>query len=399
MRRSSSTLSPSPAGEKRFAPRPKAAPARTRAAPARRADSSGMRVDERRMSPMHRRLPVTALAVLAAAAVAVAAGAAFAATATKNGTVKQVAIATPAKPSDYGWNQQGYNAAKAAAASVSAKFVAQTNIGYDKTESVLRQLAQGGADFIVAHASGYDTIASRIATQYKVPIMTYDIPTQLTKDYVSNITTSSQQGSYLAGILAARTTKTNHVAVVISASDTNWYKMSGGFVAGVKKVNKKIKISFVTISSAGYDDSAGGKRVVTQVIVTGADVIFGMGDNASFGYLQGIETAKAGHKVWFISDIGNMGPIDKKHVLLSSVLWSFTRAFKQAISDINAGNYGTHGYNLTLSNGGISLLKTRLIPANRWAQIQTAKAGVMNGTIKVPLTTKAGQVKALIKKK
>jgi simple sugar transport system substrate-binding protein len=312
--------------------------------------------------------------------------------------VKQVAIATPAKPSDYGWNQQGYNAAKAAAASVSAKFVAQTNIGYDKTESVLRQLAQGGADFIIAHASGYDTIASRIATQYKVPIMTYDIPTQLTPGYVSNITTSSQQGSYLAGILAARKTKTKHVAVVISASDTNWYKMSGGFVAGVKRVSKKIKISFVTISSAGYDDSAGGKRVVTQVIATGADVIFGMGDNASFGYLQGIETAKAGHKVWYIGDIGSMGPIDKKHVLLSSVLWSFTKAFKQAISDINAGKYGTHGYNLTLRNGGISLLKTRYIPARTWREIRRARARIVAGKLRVPLTTKAGQVKALIRK-
>lgn len=348
---------------------------------------------------MDRRLPVTLLAGLVAVAVVVAAGAAFAATAAKQGSVKQVAIATPAKPSDYGWNQQGYNAAKAAAAGVSAKFVAQTNIGYDKTESVLRQLAQGGADFIIAHASGYDTIAARIAQQLKVPVMTYDIPTQLTKNYVSNITTSSQQGSYLAGILAARMTKTKHVGIVISASDTNWYKMSGGFVAGVKSVNKKIKISFVTISSAGYDDSAGGKRVVTSVIATGADVIFGMGDGASFGFLQGIETAKAGHKVWFIGDIGNMGPIDKKRVLLSSVLWSFTKAFKQAISDINGGKYGTHGYNLTLSNSGISLLKTRYIPANVWTQITTARGRIMSGTLKVPLTTKAGQVKALIKQK
>lgn len=348
---------------------------------------------------MHRRLPVTVLAGLVAVAVVVAAGAAFAATAAKKGTVKQVAIATPAKPSDYGWNQQGYNAAKTAAAGVGAKFVAQTNIGYDKTESVLRQLAQGGADFIIAHASGYDTVAGRIAQQLKVPVMTYDIPTQLTKDYVSNITTSSQQGSYLAGILAARMTKTKHVGIVISASDTNWYKMSGGFVAGVKSVNKKIKISFVTISSAGYDDSAGGKRVVTSVIATGADVIFGMGDGASFGYLQGIETAKAGHKVWFIGDIGNMGPIDKRHVLLSSVLWSFTSAFKQAISDIQANKYGTHGYNLTLSNGGISLLKTRYIPANVWKQITAARGRIMKGTLKVPLTTKAGQVKALINQK
>jgi basic membrane protein A len=348
---------------------------------------------------MHRRLPVTVLAVLVAVAVVVAAGAAFAATAAKKGSVKQVAIATPAKPSDYGWNQQGYNAAKTAAAGVGAKFVAQTNIGYDKTESVLRQLAQGGADFIIAHASGYDTIAARMAEQLKVPVMTYDIPTLLTKDYVSNITTSSQQGSYLAGILAARMTKTKHVGIVISASDTNWYKMSGGFVAGVKSVNKGIKISFVTVSSAGYDDSAGGKRVVTSVIATGADVIFGMGDGASFGYLQGIETAKAGHKVWFIGDIGSMGPIDKRHVLLSSVLWSFTRAFKQAISDIQANKYGTHGYNLTLSNGGISLLKTRYIPANVWKQITTARGRIMKGTLKVPLTTKAGQVKALIKQK
>src|SRR5207247_9210799 len=108
-----------------------------------------------------------------------------------------------------------------------------------------------GAACSSAHASGYDTVAGRIAQQLKAPVMTDDIPTQLTKDYVSNITTSSQQGSYLAGILAARMTKTKHVGIVISASDTNWYKMSGGFVAGVKKFNKGIKHSFVTIRSAG----------------------------------------------------------------------------------------------------------------------------------------------------
>ena len=54
-----------------------------------------------------------------------------------------------------------------------------------------------------------------------------------------------------------------------------------------------------------------------------------MGDNASFGYLQAIETAKVGHKVWFIGDIGDMTPIDKNHVFLSSVLWSFTDAYKR----------------------------------------------------------------------
>ena len=125
----------------------------------------------------------------------------------------------PRSTSDYGWNQQGYSGAKAAAAAAGAKFKAVTNIGYDKTDVVLRQLAKGGANFIIAHASGYDTVAARIAQQYKVPMMTYDVPTNLAKGHVSYITTSSQQGAYLAGILAARTTKTHKVGIIISASD------------------------------------------------------------------------------------------------------------------------------------------------------------------------------------
>ncbi len=327
----------------------------------------------------------------------VAAGAAYAGTALHTAKVTKVAIATPAKDNDYGWNQQGVNSARAAAAAFHAKLQVITNIGYDKTDVVLRQLATSGANFIIAHASGYDTVAGRIAQQYKVPVITYDIPTQLVKNYVSNITTSSQEGAYLAGILAARTTKTHKLGIIISATDPNWYKMSGGFAAGVRSVDKQSKIFFATISPAGYDDAAGGKRVASSVIAQGADVIFAMGDGATFGYLQAIETAKAGHKVWFIGDIGDLTPIDKNHIFLSSVLWTFTGAFESAIRDINSGTYGTHGYNLSLGNGGISLLKTRYIPAAVWAEIQKAKGGIVSGKIKVPEVTTKGAVEKLLK--
>jgi simple sugar transport system substrate-binding protein len=346
---------------------------------------------------MHKRL-LGAKAVIAIAVLAfVGAGTAYAAGAFRAAEVTKVGFASPAKQSDYGWNQQGYNAAKAAAAAAGASFQAITNIGYDKTDVVLRQLAQGGAKFIVAHASGYDTVATRIARQYKVPVMTYDVPTNLTKGLVSYITTSSQQGSYLAGILAARMTKTHKVGIIISASDSNWYKMSGGFAAGFRSIDKASKIYFATVSPTGYDDAAGGKRVANSVIAQGADVIFAMGDNASFGYLQAIETAKPGHKVWFIGDIGNMTPIDKKHVFLSSVLWDFTATYKQAIKDIEAGTYGTKGYDLNLKNNGIALLKTKYIPANVWAEITRAKAKILSGAVKVPAASKAGQVNNLIK--
>jgi basic membrane protein A len=311
-------------------------------------------------------------------------------------TVTKIAIALPAKVADYGWNQQGLNAARAVASSTGASLSVLANIGYNNTASQLGQLAQHGAQFIIAHASGYDTAAKQVAMQYHVPIMTYDIPTELVPNLVSNITTSAQQGGYLAGILAAKKTKTKTVGIVISASDTNWYEMSGGFAAGVHSVNPKIKIRFAEIGSASYDDSAGGKRVTQTLISTGADVIFGMGDGASFGYLSAISGASVGHKVWYIGDIGNIGPIDTKHVLLSSELWNFTGAYTQALKDIKNGTYGQHGYNLDLANGGISLLKTSYIPAGVWSEIQKAKQQIIAGTLKVPVATKLSQVKTLV---
>ena len=310
--------------------------------------------------------------------------------------VKTIAIATPAKTNDYGWNAQGVAGAKSAASSVGASVNVTSDIGYDKTPTVLRQIALNKPQLIIAHASGFDTAAQRIGQQYKIPTVTYDIPTMKSPGAVSNITTESQQASYLAGILAAHKTKTGKVGIIISASDSNWFKMAGGFAAGVHSVNPKTKIAFAEISSAGYDDSAGGKRVATSMIASGADVILTMGDGASFGYLQAIETANPGHKVWMIGDIGDMTPIDKKGVFLSLVLWNFDGAYKQFIKEIDDGTFGEQGYDLTLANGGVSLLKTKYIPASVWSEIQTAQKKIVAGQIQVPNYSKIGQVKAAL---
>jgi basic membrane protein A and related proteins len=345
---------------------------------------------------MQIRVPGVRLAFVVAV-VLVGAAAAYGAGAGGKATVTKVGFASPAKASDYGWNAQGYNGAKAAAAATGASFAAVTNAGYNKTDVVLRQLINQHANFIVAHASGYDTIAARLSQQYKVPMITYDVPSNLHKGTTSYITTSSQEGAYLAGILAAKMTKTHKVGIVISAADDNWYKMSGGFAQGFRSVDKTSKIYFATISPTGYDDTPGGKRVANSVIAQGADVLFTMGDNASFGYLQAIESAKVGHKVWMIGDIGNMTPIDKNHVFLSSVLWNFTKVFTQAIKDVNNGTYGTHGYNLSLKNGGISLLKTKYIPAADWTAVANAQKAILSGSIKIKVTHNAGQVQKLLK--
>jgi basic membrane protein A len=267
---------------------------------------------------MARRLKVGALTgflLVAVAALVVATGGSARAS-----KVSQVGFAAPAKPNDYGWNQQGYIGAQKAAKATGAMVIASTGIGYENVEPVLRRLAQRGADLIIAHASGYNTIAPKVAQQFKVPVVVWDNPKVVKKGLVGNASTAAQQGAYLAGVLAAQVTKTGTLGIVVSASDENWYKQSGGFVQGARSINKKLKFRYARIGQAGYEDAAGAKRLTRQVISAGADIVFGMGDGASFGMLQAVQTAKppaGATKVYFIDVIGDKSKIVKKGVLLT----------------------------------------------------------------------------------
>jgi basic membrane protein A len=307
--------------------------------------------------------------------------------------VANFAIVTPEKGTDYGWNQQSIEAAKKIAADRGVKVDVADNSGYEDVTPILRELATGDADFIIAQASGYNTAAPDVSTQTEVPSLIWDNPEAAAPGLVANAEAQGQGGGYLAGVLAANTTKSGTLGIVISADDTNWNRMAGGFVKGAQSVKPDIKIRLAQIGQAGYADTAGGKRVTEQVIADGADVIFGMGDGSSFGMIQAVEGADG---VKFIDVIGDKTKIDKKGVLLSSVLWNFDVLFNQALDDIEAGTFGEKNYALSLDNKGISLLKTAQVDDKAWGEVEKAQEAIVNGDVKVPEMTKKSQVEDLI---
>jgi len=346
---------------------------------------------------MGRRMRVSGLAgflLIAVAALVVVAGGAASAQ-----KVAEVGFASPEKPTDYGWNQQGYVGAKKAAAVNGAKVLDATGSGYENVEPNLRRLAQQGADLIIAHASGYNSAAPAIAEEFKVPVVVWDAKASaVKKGLVSNVLTRAQEGAYLAGVLAAQMSKTGTLGIVVSASDENWFKQAGGYCQGARSINKSVKFKYGRIGPASYADAAGGKRITQTVISAGADVVFGMGDGSSFGMLQAVGTAKApagATKVWFIDVIGNKTKIDKKGVLLSSELWDFAPIYTRAIKAVNAGTFGTT-YVLDAKNG-LSLLKTNKAPASAWAKVAAAQKKIANGSIKVISTATEPAVKKYCK--
>jgi simple sugar transport system substrate-binding protein len=308
--------------------------------------------------------------------------------------VANFAIVTPEKGSDYGWNQQSIDAARKIASERGVELEVADNAGYEDVTPILRELATGGTNFIIAQASGYNTAAPDVSVQTEIPSLIWDNPEAAQPGLVANAEAQGQGGGYLAGVLAAQTSKSGTVGIVISADDTNWNRMAGGFVKGAQSVKPDIEIKLAQIGQAGYADTAGGKRVTEQVIADGADVIFGMGDGSSFGMIQAVEAAD---DVKFIDVIGDKTKIDKQGILLSSVLWNFDVLFNQAIDDVEAGTFGETNYALDLENEGISLLQTDQIDDAAWQDVEKAREAIVNGEVEVPETTKKSQVEDLIR--
>lgn len=311
-------------------------------------------------------------------------------------TVSSFAIVTPEKESDHGWNQQGILAAQAAASELGIEAEINSNVGYDNTETILTQVAQSGVGLVIAHASGFNAAGARVGQQTGVPTLVVDIE-QNVPGKVATVIPKPEQGGYLAGIAAAMKTETKKVGIVASAENLNWFLMAGGFAQGVYSIDPSIEIVIAYIGPAEYGDSAGGANVTKQVIAAGADVIMGMGDGATIGYLQAIETAQTAYPLSYIATIGDVtGIVEHTDTVLTSVLWNFSDTYVQAIRDIEAGTFGTKSYELTVDNNGLTLQDTRALTSDMQLEVKRAINEIHEDGLIVQRTETKEGVQALI---
>jgi simple sugar transport system substrate-binding protein len=319
------------------------------------------------------------------------------ATAAQAAEVKKLAILVPEEGTDFGWNQQGVDAAKAVAEKYGLEFLPAQGLGYGDVRPTLRELAGEGASLMIAHASGYNTAAPEIAAETKVPVAIVDRPDALQAGLIADYTLSGHEGAYLAGRLAAKTTATGTVGIVVSGEPPSWNSQSAAFAEGVKAEKADTKIIYAVIGPAAYADAAGGRRVTESVIAAGADVVFGQGDGSSFGMIQAVETTKApnGGKVWFIDVIGDKSSIDKGH-LLSSVLWNMVPVYSAMVEDLKSDTFGTKGYQISLADDSVQLLKTPHIADDVWADLMKVREEIVSGALKIEPVFDAEKVRPMM---
>jgi simple sugar transport system substrate-binding protein len=311
--------------------------------------------------------------------------------------IDAIAVLVPEQGTDYGWNQQGVDAARAVGEAMGLEVIAAEGLGYGDVRPTLRELAAEGADLMIAHASGYNSAAPEVANETKVAVAIVDDPGAATPGLVADYTVSGHQGAYLAGMLAAQLSRTGTLGIVVSGEPPSWNSQSAGFAMGARAANADVNLVYAVIGPAAYADAAGGKRVTEAVIAAGADIVFGQGDGSTFGMLQAVETVPAtdGGKVLFIDVIGDKTEIDKGH-LLSSVVWNLVPVYAAMVEDLQSGAFGTKNYAIQLADDSVQLLRTTHISDEAWSGLMDVRAKIVAGEIEVPAIWEATDVRAMM---
>ncbi len=90
--------------------------------------------------------------------------------------VKTVGMVVPASKTDLGWNQQGADGLTAVAKELGITAKIQENGGYDDITPALKDLKDDGAQLIICHASGYQTVCPEFAAAEQVPVAVIENP-------------------------------------------------------------------------------------------------------------------------------------------------------------------------------------------------------------------------------
>ena len=303
----------------------------------------------------------------------------------ENPVPKIVGICLPEAGTDKGWNEQAKVGLEKVSKKYGFKMILAEALGYGDIKPTLRDLVKKNCEFIITHASGYQTVSPEIARETGVKVTTVENHKDVTPGLISDIDTVPGPGAYLAGILAGRTTRSNIVGIVVSGEPPTWNRMSAAFAQGLKSVNPNAKLLYSVIGEGAYADAAGAKRNTEDQIAVGADVIFGQGDGASFGMLQAcsIKKARDGGKVWFIDVIGDKRSIDRADVLLSSVLFDFSVVYDEVIQSIIDGTFGKQHW-ISVSNGAVHLLEpNKAVSQKVKDEVEAARRKILSGEINV----------------
>ena len=217
---------------------------------------------------------------------------------------------------------------------------------------------------------------------------------------VKSIVYDTAQAAFMAGYLAAATSKTGTVATFGGIKLPSVTIFMDGFADGVKYFNeqKGKDVKLLGWDKAKQDGSFTddfekqdkGKQLTQNFLDQGADVVMPVAGPVGKGAGAALKEAKAAGKdvklIWVDSD-GFLTAPDYKDIMLSSVMKQMGDAVEAVVKEDKDGKFSNEPYVGTLANNGVQLAPFHdldsAVPAEVKSELEQIKKDIIDGKLKV----------------
>lgn len=205
---------------------------------------------------------------------------------------------------------------------------------------------------------------------------------------VVSITFKEEDGSFLAGAVAAMVSKTHHVAFIGGIDIPLIRKFEAGYVAGVHEIDPSARVDVKYAGS--FDDVPTGKELANLLFNDGADIIYTAAGKVGLGAIDAARTRPPGY---YIIGVDN----DQDAMAPGKILTSMVKHVDVAVYDVAKGvlnHRPLHGHVvLGIKDGGISLTDFKYtrsaVSSADFAKLKQLQQDIISGRIVVPNTREA----------
>ena len=246
-------------------------------------------------------------------------------------------------------------------------------------------LAARNADAVVTLGYLYADAVRQVAPQFPEARFIHiegDIP----GGNVASFDFRSEEGGFLAGLVAGLFTRTKKVGVVSGMDIPPVVAYVSGFLAGMKTAEKERGEVLETIvtSVGSFNDPVKGKSLTRALSDQGVDVIFRAAGNSGIGVL---EAAKDTSGVYLVAEDLDLDA-EFPGKVLTSALKRMDVAVYGALQDLAKGNFrGGHRW-LGAADGAVDITEMKysrqLFKADDLARIEKARNLLKQGKLSIP---------------
>jgi basic membrane protein A len=264
-------------------------------------------------------------------------------------------------------------------------------------EPAMRAFAERGYDLVIGVGFAQGPIMEVVARDYPgirfaiIDGVILDDDGKTPRANVASLVFKEHEGSYLAGVIAAMTSRTGTLGFVGGMDIPLIKRFATGYEEGARAARPGVRVieNYVGVTDAAWNNPGKGKELAMAQMGKGADVIFAAAGNSGLGVFDAVEQAGVvnGRATHFVIGVDSNQNAVKPGFVLTSMVKRVDNAVYDIVAEVVAGRFkgGFHVFGLENDAVGYSLdeFNRSLVSPAAVAAAEEARRQIIAGQITV----------------